>query len=169
MKTIYLGLILAVLVHPAAARAESIAINEIVASNASGLADEDGDTEDWIELYNYGTEAVSLEDWGLSDDYDNPFRWVFPAGVVIEPGAFLLVWASGKDRDDPEGELHANFRIASAGEEVLLTDPLGNRVDKIPPTAIPTDISCGRWPDGTGEWLFFDQPTPGGRQLHATL
>jgi len=68
-----------------------------MASNATTFTDEDGDHEDWIELYNYGNEAINLDGFGLSDDYENPFKWVFPS-VVIEPGEFLLVWASGKDR-----------------------------------------------------------------------
>ena len=76
---------------------QEIVINEIMSSNASTIADEDGDYPDWIELYNYGEDAVDLAGWGLSDDPENLFRWVFPQ-VSLGPGEFLLVWASGKDR-----------------------------------------------------------------------
>ncbi|TVQ75769.1 MAG: T9SS C-terminal target domain-containing protein, partial [Balneolaceae bacterium] len=125
------------------------------------ITDEDGDFEDWIELYNAGADTVSLGWYGLSDDYERPFRWVVPQGVSIAPGEFLLIWASGKDRSDPEGELHTGFSIAQEGEEVLLTHFSGERVDEIPPTRIPSDYSYGRYPDGSGDWYFFDQPTPG--------
>ncbi len=143
-----------------AAETPDIYINEVMASNAAIIADEDGDYEDWIELYNGGEEPVDLTGFGLSDDYDNPFRWVFPV-VTIEPGEFLLIWASGKDRNCPEAPLHTNFRINYQGEEVLITLPDSTRIDELAPTKIPTDISYGRKPDGTGEWYFFTEPTPG--------
>ena len=73
-------------------QAQTIAINEVMASNHSTIADEDGDFEDWIELYNYGDTPVNLYGYGLSDDYDNLMKWVFP-DVTIEPGEYLLVWA----------------------------------------------------------------------------
>lgn len=69
-----------------------------MASNEATITDEDGDYSDWIELYNYGTETVDLSAWGLSDNYNNPFKWTFPTNTYLEPGEFLLVWASGKDR-----------------------------------------------------------------------
>ena len=75
---------------------QGVRINEIMSSNGSTLADEDGDFSDWIELYNCGDTAVSLEGWGLSDNPGNPFKWVFPE-VVLAPREYLLVWASGKD------------------------------------------------------------------------
>lgn len=138
----------------------TVAINEIMSSNLSVLADEDGDYENWIELYNYGIRPVKLGGFGLSDDYENPFRWVLP-DIAIEPGEFLLIWASGKDRTDPDGPLHTNFGIASAGEEVLLTAPDGRRIDSIPPVRLAADVSFGRQPDGTGSLFYFNEPTPG--------
>lgn len=139
--------------------AQSIVINEVMASNGSTIADEDGDYEDWIELLNVSDTEISLMGYGLSDDYNNPFRWVFP-DIVIGAGEFLLVWASGKDRSVPGGELHTNFSIASAGEEIILTRPDGILVDELPPTPIPRDISYGRQPDGTDDWFYFKEPTP---------
>ena len=138
-----------------------VVINEIQASNQSTIADEDGDFEDWIELFNAGGEPVDLGWYGLSDDYERPFRWVIPQGVSIAPGEYLLIWASGKDRTDPDGELHTGFSIDQDGEEILLTHYNGERVDEVPPTRIPSGYSYGRYPDGTGDWYFFDAPTPG--------
>ncbi|REL38128.1 T9SS C-terminal target domain-containing protein [Rhodohalobacter sp. SW132] len=149
-----------IFLEPGQVSAQQLFLNEILASNGWGITDEDGDNEDWIELYYAGDQPLNLEGFGLSDDYDRPFRWEFP-DLTIQPGEFLLVWASGKDRSDPEDELHTNFSIASAGEEVLLTTPNGERIDELEPTEIPTDISLGRYPDGTGDWYFYDHPTPG--------
>ncbi len=140
--------------------AQSVVINEVMASNGNTLADEDGDYEDWIELYNTGEEVVNLGGWGLSDDYDRPFRWVLPA-VELHPGGYLLVWASNKDRDNPNGELHTNFAISSSGEEVILTRPDGERIDEVEPRPIPRDLSWARYPDGADEWFYFENATPG--------
>jgi hypothetical protein len=157
-RNISLSLFLLISVHLPVS-SQNIAINEVMASNAMTIADEDGDFEDWIEIFNFGDVPVDLEGYGLSDDYGNPFRWIFPA-VIIEPGEFHLIWASGKDRRDPEHPLHSNFSISSDGEELLLTRPDGERIDEIPPTLIPEDTSYGRYPDGTGEWVYYKQPTP---------
>jgi len=157
---IIISLTILLYVSTSPAHSQELHINEVLASNASGIEDEDGDTEDWIEIYYAGNEPLNLQGYGLSDDYDRPYRWVFP-DITIQPGEFLLIWASGKDRDSPGNPLHTNFSIAASGEEVLLTDPDGNRIDELAPTSIPTDISLGRQPDGTGDWYFFDEPTPG--------
>ncbi len=147
--------------------AGSLRINEVMASNGSTIADEDGDYEDWVELINAGDGPVDLEGWGLSDDPDRPCRWVFPA-VTLDPGELLLVWASGKDRVvEPAGwwssdeEFHTNFSIAAAGEDVLLTRPDGSLADALPPTSVPRDLSIGRLPGEGDAWFYFDQPTPG--------
>ncbi len=159
-KAIVLSIIL-LLTHifSAEATTPTVAINEVMASNGSTIYDEDGDAEDWIELYNFGDEPVDLQWFGLSDDYEDPYRWIFP-DITINPGEFLLVWASNKDRTDQDQPLHTNFAIASAGEEVLLTSVDGERLDELEPVNLPTDISIGRKPDGVGDWYFFDIPTP---------
>lgn len=95
-------------------------ISEFMASNDAGLADEDGDFSDWIEVHNPDATAVNLDGYFLSDDTADLRGWEFPA-VTIEPGAFLVVFASNKDRSDPAGELHANFKLsANAGYLALV-------------------------------------------------
>jgi hypothetical protein len=135
-------------------------INEFQASNSQTIADEDGEYEDWIEIYNETSSPINLGGYGLSDDYSRPFRWIFP-DIMIQPGEFLIVWASGKNRTIPGSQLHANFKISASGEELLITDPNGIRVDEIPPLNLPTDISYGRQPNGSGHFQYFDNPTPG--------
>ncbi len=104
MRTVYLVLFSFIaLLFCNAPQAQNIKINEIMSSNSSAVADDDGDYSDWIELYNDGQETVQLKDWGLSDNYDNPFKWVFPEHS-LEPGEFLLIWASGKNKRPAPGE-----------------------------------------------------------------
>ena len=76
--------------------AQTIRINEAVSSN-SIYFDEDGDSPDWFELYNNGTQDISLENWTISDDLEELNMWTFPE-ITISPDEYLLVWASGKDR-----------------------------------------------------------------------
>jgi len=131
-----------------------------MASNASVIADEDGDFSDWIELYNYGPDPVNLMGFGLSDSYSNPYKWIFP-DTTIYPGTFFLIWASGKNRAVPGMPLHTNYSISAAGEELLLTSTEQILIDELQPTSIPVDISFGRWPDASSSWYFFIEATPG--------
>ena len=78
---------------------QSLLINEIVSSNSSIFYDEDGDTPDWIEIYNPSDIVVNLEGYGLSDDLSEKLKWQFP-NVLIQPKDFLLILASDKDRKD---------------------------------------------------------------------
>ncbi len=134
-----------------------VVINEIMSSNGNTIEDEDGDTSDWIELYNSEDESVNLEGYSLSDDASRLSRWQFPQ-VEIGPGEYLLVFASDKDRSDP---LHTNFRISADGEELILSDRSGNTVDRIPPTPLLPDVSYGRLPEDSESFGFFFDPTPG--------
>ncbi len=79
------------------ANGQAVRINEVMSSNATTLADEDGEFSDWIELYNPASTPVDLTGYGLSDDPDRPFRWTFPA-LTLPANGFALVFASGKDR-----------------------------------------------------------------------
>ncbi len=150
--------IICIILGSAELKAQGIVINEFMASNATTVADEDGDFEDWIELYNTGENTIHLEGWGLSDDYKIPDKWIFP-DTTIHAGGFLLIWASGKNRIN--NRLHTNFRISSQGEPIILTDNNQNIVYQIAATPLATDISFGKLPDGIGKWYYFDQPTAG--------
>jgi len=74
-----------------------IVINEGSNKNASTLLDEDGELNDWIELYNAGTEAIDLAGYSLTDDASNANQWVF-SNYILEPGQHLLLFLSGKNR-----------------------------------------------------------------------
>ena len=97
------------------ATGQQIRINEIMSSNSAAKADEDGDFSDWIELYNPGPDTVHLQGWGLSDNQGNPFKWTFPE-KRINPGQYLLVWASGKNYRPAEGEWVSGIRREVFGD-----------------------------------------------------
>lgn len=99
-------------------------LTEILASNASGLTDEDGDRPDWIEIFNPGPDPLPLAGFSLSDDPQRPTQWTFPK-VTLAPNSYLLVFASGKDRRLPSQPLHTNFRLSAEGEFLGLFAPDG--------------------------------------------
>ena len=76
--------------------AQDVRINEVVSSN-SIYTDEDGDTPDWLEIHNFGSQDVSINGWTLSDDINNLSKWTFP-NYTLSPNEYLLLWASDKDR-----------------------------------------------------------------------
>ena len=69
--------------------AQTLVINEISSENFSNSLDEDGDSSDWFEIYNYGDSDVQLENWGVSDNLEESFKWVFPE-VEIEADGILV-------------------------------------------------------------------------------
>ena len=124
--------------------AQDLLITEFLASNDDGLRDEDGDSSDWIELHNGGLEPIDLDGWHLTDSAANLRRWRFPS-VIISGGEFLVVFASGKDRADPEEPLHTDFQLDSDGEFLALVSPAGEIAYQYAPTYPEqhTDYSYG--------------------------
>lgn len=122
----------------------AVVISEFMASNQSGIRDEDGDRPDWIELRNDGAEALNLEGWGLTDDPARPWKWTFPA-VTLPPDGHLLVFASGKNRQDPGANLHTGFSLSASGEYLALVRPDGTAATEFAPAFPPQfpDVSYG--------------------------
>lgn len=142
----------------------NLVLTEVMAANVSGLVDETGEVQDWIELRNQGGTAVDLAGWSLSDDPTVPGLWVFPA-VTLAPGEHLVVFASGLDRraPGPGQRFHTNFRLADDGEFLGLYTPDSPRIlaDGFA-SGYPEqrgDHSYGR--DFLGQWRYFPVPTPG--------
>jgi hypothetical protein len=88
--------LLAILMMSVAFLSAQVRINEAVSSNSVYL-DEDGDSPDWLELHNPGSQAIDLTNYTLSDKANNPGKWTIP-NLNLAPGAYAFFWASGKDR-----------------------------------------------------------------------
>jgi CotH protein/lamin tail-like protein/Ig-like domain-containing protein/thrombospondin type 3 repeat protein len=118
----------AILIFTIPMRAASpLIISEFMAANDNSISDNDGDKSDWIEIYNGGTNTVSLLGWYLTDTTNNLRKWQFPA-VSLAPNGYLLVFASEKDRRNPEAPLHTNFRLNNDGEYLALIESNGTSV-----------------------------------------
>jgi len=117
-------------------------ISEFVSLNTRSLADEDGDSSDWIEIENTEGTAVSLGGYYLTDDPKDLTKWAIPA-VTLPPNDYLVIFASNKDRVDPAGTLHTNFTL-QPGEFVGLVEPDGRTIaSSYDPPPQFKDISYG--------------------------
>ena len=102
----------------------TVVINEFAAINDSGLRDEEGNFSDWIELHNFGTKPVGLTGAALTDSRKRLAKWTLPE-IKLEPGQYLVVFMSGKDRrvdrirnqfTDPDVHRGIDFTIYNAGD-----------------------------------------------------
>ncbi len=136
---------------------QSVVINEVMSSNDTTIYDEDDDASDWIEFYNYGSDAVNLKGCYLSDDSLNIEKWQF-GNAGIEPGEYLIVFAS--DKDTFINYWHTNFKISASGEGIIFSDSNGVIIDRVDVPASLTDVSYARLSDGSLPWIF-QLPSPG--------
>ncbi|HVR75874.1 MAG TPA: chitobiase/beta-hexosaminidase C-terminal domain-containing protein [Planctomycetota bacterium] len=146
---------------------QTVILSELLALNESGLRDEDGDSSDWVEVHNSGPTAVSLAGWRLTDDEENPSKWVFPA-EVLEPGGFLLVFASEKNRAEADAPLHASFRLDGDGEYLALVRPDGTVAHEYSPE-YPPQVAGVSYGFLEGEARYFVDPTPGAANSGDTI
>jgi hypothetical protein len=145
----------------------SLRIGELMADNATTIADEVGQFEDWLEIHNGSASPVDLGGMYLTDDLLNPTKWQIPAGTIAPAGGTVLVWA---DEDPLDGPLHADFKLSAGGESVGLfhTDVAGNvLIDGFDFGPQATDVAYGRMPDD-GPFLFsLLDPSPGAPNVPA--
>ena len=143
----------------------TLAINEFMARNTQTIRDPDdpdGSFDDWIEIYNYGPDAIDIGGFYISDDVYTLGGWRIPdnapAATTIPGGGFLLIWP---DNETEQGPLHANFALSAGGEDVALFDSDHHLIDAVSFGPQNPDESFGRLPNGTGPWRVFTSPTPG--------
>lgn len=132
-----------------------IVINEFMASNDATYADEEGEYDDWIELYNTTDFDISTAGLYLSDNPDNLDKWALP-DVTIPADGYLIIWA---DEDGSQGDLHANFKLSADGESISLSYEDGEKIDSLDFGVQTTDVTTGRYPNGTGPFMELF-PTP---------
>lgn len=130
-----------------------VVVNEFAASNneESGIADADGEYDDWIELYNNSSEQVDLGNFYLSDSPDDPMKWSFPIGTVIEPFGYLIVWA---DKDEDQPGLHTNFKLSADGESLVFSHEDGTVVDSFSFGLQLPNVPSARKPNGVGGFVL---------------
>lgn len=140
-------------------------LSEVQPENLTGPADGAGDRDPWIELHNAGPDPISLEGMSLADNYTNLNQWVFPAGAVMNPGQYLVVWADGEPGESTETEFHSSFRLPPANGTVVLSRTLAGELqilDYFNYLDVDADRSYGAYPPAQVSYRQgFYYPTPG--------
>lgn len=144
-------------------------LNEIMPTNfflgTNGIVDRFGERDPWVELYNGGSNALSLDGFFLANNYTNLTQWAFPAGAAIGPKQFLIVWLDGESAESITPELHANFRPVEGSGSVVLSQgtTLASIVDHLNYSIPVVGRTYGSYPDGAVSGRrSFSVVTPGG-------
>lgn len=96
----------------------NLRVTEAMASNASTIADEFGEFEDWVEITNISDTATNLAGMFLTDNFGDHRKWDMP-NIILEGHTSLVIWC---DAEPLQGPLHTNFKLSAGGEEIALFD-----------------------------------------------
>jgi hypothetical protein len=129
-------------------------ITEYMTDNRSVLNDEDGDLDDWVELYNDSDEPFPLAQLYFTDNKANLRKWSFP-DIVIQPRSYLVIFASGKDK--VTANIHTNFRLSDY-ETLVISNRYSENLVELTIDPLLADISRGVLGD---KWVYYSEPTPG--------
>ena len=161
------GLKVEALIVTNSAAAAGVLINEVLANNSS-LAEPDGTTPDWIELYNPSAAAIDLTGMSLSDNNLLPTRWVFPAGSLLGGQSFLRIAFSA---DLPVSVTNTGFGLSANGGAVFLFNKPsegGTLQSSLTYGLQAANWSLGRVPDAGTNWML-TVPSLGASNIVATL
>ena len=143
--------------------AASVRINEVLAHHVSAHQ-VDGEYPDAIELYNDGTATLDLSGYSLSDQLNDPQRFVFPGGSRIDAGEHLVLWS---DASEGASGLEFDFGLDRRGDSVFLFDASGQLLDSVEFGNQLPDRSIGIV-DRHGQWNL-THPTLGESNLAASV
>ena len=132
-----------------------LVINEVMAANFSKVADQDGEYDDWVELYNGGANDINLTGFYLSDNENILNKWMFP-NITIASNDYLIIWCD--TAGTTQSGLHTTYRLSADQEEVYLIDPSGTVLDAVHFVNMPVDLSYSRVPNGSGPFVY-QEPT----------
>ncbi len=137
-----------------------IYVTEIVSRNKTLIYDLDGESSDYIEIFNSGDTDVNLHGWFLSDKESKPKKYSFP-DVTVKAGEYLVVFCSGKDfYDEESGEIHTNFKLDGDGEIISLVSDKGVIISVVQFGEIIGDAAYGLTDDLEGDYVWFERGTP---------
>lgn len=132
-----------------------LAINEFVANNAFGITDENGEFEDWIELYNASAAPFPLAGLTITDDRTSPAKAAMNPDLVVPGGGYLLLWA-----DQDAGDTHLPFKLAREGGAIGVYAADGSVIDAVEYGQQSSDVALARVPDGYDRFIETNAPTP---------
>ena len=146
--------------------AESLIVNEVMASNYDILVSPSWNFDGWIELYNPTGATVSLANIYLSDDPANLTKWQAPSYMGVIPAhGFKAVWFDHADLSN----YNVAFKLDTDGGTIYISDPNGQLITSQTYPAAIGRIAYARTTDGGDTWGLTDTPTPNGSNATATF
>jgi hypothetical protein len=151
--------------------AGEIVINEFMADNDSTIADENGEFDDWLELFNPGDQPVNIAGMFITDSLNNLTLYQIPDTdeqlTTLQPGGYLLLWL---DKDLNQGLLHMDIKLSADGESIAIVRSDGLTIlDSFQFGVQTPDVSMGRKTDANNEWVSMNLPTPGSFNQYENL
>ena len=165
-----------------------VVLNELMPDPASDWSPTDGDEEyhslqdEWVEIFNAGSQAVDVTGWRLRDAVSDS-SWRFEFSGVLGPGEFFVVYGNEAYQWEDEAGFSKNgLSLNNSGDTVtLVAADLATVVDVVTYEGgdIGDDRAWGRVPDGSPDWTCIDglnpatppgsgfPPTPGGPNIGA--
>jgi hypothetical protein len=129
----------------------NVVINELMAVNSTIVADQNGEYDDWIEMYNKSSLTMDLSGYYITDSKSDLVKWKIPARTTIPANGYLIIWA---DNDITQVGLHSNFKLSSQGETLLFINPEKLIIDEVDYPAQTLELSYSRNPNGTGSFIW---------------
>ncbi|GMU73926.1 MAG: hypothetical protein AMXMBFR44_1250 [Candidatus Campbellbacteria bacterium] len=102
----------------------AVVINEVAWMGTSVSAN-----DEWIELYNDGTDHMSLDGWRLSGEDGAPS--IALSGVIEAGGYFLLERSDDASVPDVPADLIFTGAIGNDTEHLTLSDASGTKIDEV--------------------------------------
>jgi len=140
--------------------AVDLRINEILVINDSNYVDDFGQRSGWIEIFNSAYNTVNIGGMYLTNDPDNPTKYLIPTGnpiTKIEPRTYLVFFA---DKKPTRGIQHLNFTLQDTNYLALYDVNGQTLIDEITYINLNPDISFGRKTDGNADWEILKKTTP---------
>lgn len=95
---------------------DDLIFNEVLVRNGGQFKDSYGEYTGYVELKNNSDKKIHLNEYSMSNDLGNPFKWQLP-NKTLDPGELILIYTSGKESN----EYYANFKLDSKNGVVILT------------------------------------------------
>jgi len=142
-------------------------VNEVMPANTATATDENGEYEDWAEIYNPNAVDIDLGGYFVTDNHYpevGASLTRIPTGnasTIIPAHGFKLIWF---DESTDQGPLHVNTKLGTSADAVYLIAPdmltLIDSAEWTADTALASDLSYGRYPDGSSTWMLFGGENP---------
>jgi hypothetical protein len=133
-------------------------INEIMASNEYSLIDQNGGSNDWIELYSSLPYTVNLKGYYFSDEINELDKFEIENDLFLQPNEYKIFWLSGEEN---LGQGNLNFKLSSSGEWLGLIAPNGTSiVDSVTFGKQKTDVSYGRVNYSPSSFKYLEPSSP---------